>query len=240
MSARAWDPVIPMLTPHHDVIAPTAAGHRGGPPLVGQASIRALTDETERFLDARGFDRVHIAGNSMGGWIAIELARRGRARSVCALSPAGFWTPGTADETRATRKIRRSKRLAQIAGPVAGAFLRFGVVRSQTMRDIAEHGDRLTRGQALAAMSDLLGCPCADDLLGTLESVAPLDPLPCPVTLAWAARDKIFPPGVNGVVARQRLPQATYVLLPDVGHVPMIDNPRLVADTILKVTGAAG
>ncbi|WP_082972078.1 alpha/beta fold hydrolase [Mycobacterium sp. 1245852.3] len=67
-------------------MAPTAAGHRGGPPLAGETSIGALTDETERLLDCRGLARVHVAGNSLGGWMAIELARRGRAISVCALS----------------------------------------------------------------------------------------------------------------------------------------------------------
>ena len=170
--------------------------------------------------------------------MAVELARRGRALSVCALSPAGFWTPGAADETHATNKIRRTRRLAQVTRPVAGAFLHFPAVRRQTMRDVAEHGERLARAQALSAMSDLVGCAGIEDLLGTAESVAPLDPLPCPVTLAWAAKDKIFPPDINGVVARQRLPQARYVQLPDVGHVPMIDNPHLVADTILAVTRA--
>ncbi len=238
MSSGAWADVTPLLVEHHQVIAPTAAGHRGGPPLSGKISISALTDEAERLLDARELDRVHIAGNSLGGWMAIELARRGRAQTVCALSPAGFWTPGASDQTHAAKAIRQTRRVAQIARPVAPAFLRFAVVRRQAMRDVAEHGDRLTPAQARGAMLDLLDCNCIEELLETGESIAPLTPLPCPVTLAWAANDRIFSPDVNGLTARQRLPQATYVLLPDVGHVPMIDNPRLTADTILRTTGA--
>ena len=86
MSAAAWADVVPLMTDHHEIIAPNAIGHRGGPRLTGSASIAALTDHTERLLDARGLGRVHIAGNSMGGWMAIELARRGRALTVCAFS----------------------------------------------------------------------------------------------------------------------------------------------------------
>ncbi len=238
MSSQVWVDVIPLLARHHHVIAPTAAGHRGGPELIGKASIGVLTDEAERLLDRQGLDRVHIAGNSLGGWMAIELARRGRALTVCALSPAGFWTPGATDQSKAAAQIRRTRRLAQIARPIAPAMLHFAQVRRQTMRYAAEHGERLTPGQAISAMLDLLGCTSIDDLLETSDSVAPLEPLPCPVTLAWGANDKIFPPEVNGATARRRLPDATYVLLPDVGHVPMTDDPRRTADTILMTTRA--
>ncbi|OBJ52375.1 alpha/beta fold hydrolase [Mycobacterium sp. 1423905.2] len=232
MSARAWADVIPDLTDHYDVIAPTAVGHRGGPQIAGTATIGGLTDHIERVLDARELKRVHIAGNSMGGWIAIELARRGRADTVCALSPAGFWASGKNDATHATNRIRRSVRLAQVTLPVAPVALRIGVVRRAALRDIAEHGEILTATQALDIARDAANCGAARDLLGTAERVEPLDPLPCPITLAWSAHDRIFPPAVNGTIARERLPQAEYVVLPAVGHVPMIDNPRLCVRTI--------
>jgi pimeloyl-ACP methyl ester carboxylesterase len=233
MSADAWADVIPLLTDHHEVIAPTALGHRGGPQLTGKATIAALTDETERLLNARGLGRVHIAGNSMGGWMAIELARRGRALTVCAFSPAGCWTPGTSDETRASQKVRCTRRQVRLVRPVAPLLLRFAHLRRLAMRDAAEHGERLTPSRALEAMHDVASCPAAEDLLQPSERVEPLDPLPCPITLAWSSNDHILPPNVNGVVARERLPQARYLQLPDVGHVPMVDDPRLCADTIL-------
>ena len=236
MSAAAWADVIPLLTDHHEIIAPNAVGHRGGPQLTGEASIGSLTDQTERLLDARGLGRVHIAGNSMGGWMAIELARRGRALTVCAFSPAGFWTPGASDETHATNMVRRTRRRVRMVRPVAPALLRFGRMRRLAMRDSAEHGDRLTTAQALDAVLDVASCPASEDILETSESVAPLDLLPCPITLAWSANDRILPPEVYGATARERLPHAKYVLLPEVGHIPMVDDPRLCADTILATT----
>lgn len=233
MSAQAWSTVIPLLTDHYDIVAPTAVGHRGGPPLQGRATIGVLTDHIESVLDTRGLDRVHIAGNSMGGWIAIELARRGRAESVCAFSPAGFWTSGgQRDGTHATNRIRRSVRLAKLSLPVAPTALNVDFVRRAALRDIAEHGERLTPGQALDVVRDAAKCSAASDLLGTSELVESLDPLPCPITLAWSAHDRILPPSVNGAIARQRLPQAAYTELADVGHVPMIDDPDLCARTI--------
>jgi pimeloyl-ACP methyl ester carboxylesterase len=238
MAADAWADVIPLLSDQHDVIAPTALGHRGGQPLVGTATIRALTDDVERVLDVRGLDRVHIAGNSMGGWMAIELARRGRALSVCAFSPAGFWKPGTPNETRASAMVRRTRRRARVARRLAPVLLRFAYVRRLAMRDAAEHGERLTAAQALEVVRDVADCAAAEDMLRPSEAVAPLDPLPCAITLAWSANDKILPPNVYGVTARERLPQAKYLVLPGVGHVPMIDNPRLCADTILATTEA--
>jgi pimeloyl-ACP methyl ester carboxylesterase len=237
-SAAAWADVIPLVTECHQVIAPTAMGHRGGAPLVGKATVAAMTDEAERLLDARGLDKIHVAGNSLGGWMAIELARRGRADTVCAFSPAGFWTTGGTDETDATSRVRRARRLMQRIRPVAPFLLRFAPVRQRLLSRIAEHGDRLTPTRALDAMLDVLECTAASDLLTTEEWVAPLDPLPCPVTLAWGANDNVVPANVNGITARERLPHADFLLLPHVGHVPMIDNPQLCADTILTTTGA--
>src|SRR6201996_4816417 len=101
---RAWSPVLPYLEPHHDVIVPTLAGHGGGPPLDPQTapSIQALTDAVEDELDRLGLQQVHIAGNSLGGRIGIELARRGRARSLVLFSPPGAWRSQRSIELRAT------------------------------------------------------------------------------------------------------------------------------------------
>src|ERR1700737_1746474 len=90
---RAWSPVLPYLEPYHEVIVPTLHGHAGGPALDSEVvpAVEALVDGIEAELDRMGLEKVHIAGNSLGGWIGIELARRGRAQSLVLLSPAGAW-----------------------------------------------------------------------------------------------------------------------------------------------------
>jgi len=90
----------------------------------------------------------------------------------------------------------------------------------------------------LALADDVIGCEIADDLLATAsdEQIAPLDSPPCPITLAWAAQDLLFPVDVYGARARELIPAARFIVLDDVGHVPMFDDPRLVAQTILTAT----
>lgn len=234
MSARAWSKVVPLLTDQFEVIAPTAAGHRGGPALTGRATVRQLVDHAERHLDGLGLDTVHVAGNSLGGWMGVELARRGRARSVCGLSPAGFWTPGGADQTAAVARLHVVRHLTRASAPVTSTLMRSAFVRRLSMRDIAAHGDRLTPQEATLAATDLLGCTAGLDLLATTEAIAPLDPVPCPITFAWPERDRIFPRRVNGELARRVVPGARHVVLPDTGHVPMIDDPELCARVITE------
>ncbi|WP_098699363.1 alpha/beta fold hydrolase [Nocardia farcinica] len=239
MSAAAWDDVVPHLSDHHEVFAPTALGHRGGPAVRQRpVRVRDVVDAAERMLDDRGIEQAHLAGNSLGGWIAIELALRGRASSVCALSPAGFWNPGGHGQTAAVRKLRRLGALTRATHRVQPLVFRSATIRRVAMRDIACHADRLSPAQALTAATDLVECAATEDLLATDEYIPAVPELPCPITLAWSGADAILPPEVNGRIARERLPQARFEILPGVGHVPMIDDPELVAATILATTGA--
>jgi pimeloyl-ACP methyl ester carboxylesterase len=112
--------------------------------------------------------------------------------------------------------------------------MRSGTARRLVLRDVAERGERLTAAPAHGATQDLLGCDVLDDVLDTDEELAPLDPLPCPVLLAWSGEDRILPVALNGVVARTRLPAAQFTVLPGVGHVPMFDDPERVARVLLE------
>ncbi len=234
MSEAVWDRVIPRLGEGREVIPMTAMGHRGGPAALDRpALVSHLVDDVERRLDALGQARVHIAGNSLGGWMAIELARRGRAASVCAISPAGFWDAGAASNSDATATLRREVTLARIGGVLAAPAMRVPPLRRVLLRNIAEHGDRIGAAEAAKIAADVIACTVSADLLSTSEQIVPMRTLPCPITLAWAGSDRVFPPSVNGVIARLRLPDARFLLLDGVGHVPMIDDPALVAATIL-------
>jgi pimeloyl-ACP methyl ester carboxylesterase len=233
MSAGAWRRVVPLLRDDFAVSTPTALGHCGGRPATSRpARIADVVDDAERILDEIGLDRPHLAGNSMGGWVALELARRGRAATVCALSPAGTWDP-TSDEHRRTRRViggartdtRRSHRILPLA-------LRVPAVRAFALRATAVRGAAVSRQDVLDLVGDLLACDVAEDLLTTDEHLPLLDPAPCPITIAWSGEDRLLTPAVNGALARQLVPGARFITLPDVGHVPMLDDPALVADTI--------
>src|SRR4051794_14446403 len=91
---RTWELVLPALQERHDVLAPTLAGHAGGPALPADVDGDTLADHVEAAMDAAGFATAHLVGNSLGGYLALQLAARGRARSVVALAPAGGWDEG--------------------------------------------------------------------------------------------------------------------------------------------------
>ena len=107
---RTWELVLPALEREHDVLAPTLAGHAGGPPIEGEVTTAVLADAVERAMDEAGFETAHIVGNSLGGYLALQLAARGRARTVVALAPAGGWAEG--DEAL-PRRARTSSRTMQ-------------------------------------------------------------------------------------------------------------------------------
>jgi pimeloyl-ACP methyl ester carboxylesterase len=238
-SERAWARVLPLLAPHHDTIAITALGHRGGPPATQRPALVAhLIDDAERQLRALGLDRAHLAGCSLGGWVALELARRGLARSVCAISPAGCWIVGSESHRRAEKTLHDTVNDTRATRPLLPLIGRIPAVRRFAMRPAAVHGDRLTFAELRDVADDVLGCEPRDELIDTTEALAPLDPVPCPITLAWSGSDRLLRIEVDGARARELVPGARWIVLPDVGHVAMVDDPELVAKTILESTGA--
>lgn len=237
MSGNAWREVVPALRQFHETYVPTAAGHRGGPSVRRRpAGLIDMVDAAERYLDECHLDRPHLAGNSMGGFVAMELARRGRAATVCAFSPGGLWTSGDGFQQRAFGRLQRGIALGHRTRPVLPYVYRSPMLRRLILRDVAYRGDRISAERAIEFIDDGIGCTVLADLCAVEWHVAPLDPLPCPITIAWGEKERLLPAAAHGKI--RPVPQATVVTLPNVGHVPMVDDPGLVARTILTATGA--
>lgn len=236
-SEEVWKDVVPLLTPHYDVIVPTALGHRGGPaPSVRPAGIKDVIDDAEHVLDELELETAHLAGNSMGGWAALELARRGRARTVCALSPAGAWELDGEDMHRVIEILRVAVRDTRRARRILPLLARSRRFRRYAMSYSAAHGERVSRDELLSFADDAIGCVISKDLLSSSAHLPPLDPAPCPITIAWSDKDRLFPVDDYGARARDLVPGARFIVLDDVGHVPMFDDPQLVAKTIVEAT----
>jgi pimeloyl-ACP methyl ester carboxylesterase len=232
--AFMWRHVLPLLAHRHEVIAPSALGHLHGHAAPARPTrIADVIDDAERLLDRLGLARAHLAGNSMGGWVALELARRGRAKSVCALSPAGMWEG--ARHAAATDKLRRARALSRLAAPVLPLVARIPLVRRISLRDNATSAAAVSPRDFVELAAAARACSVAEDLLATPDSFAPLH-VTCPTLIAWCEHDRIFPLAEYAERARERVLGAEHVTLRGVGHVPMMDDPRLVADTILSTT----
>jgi pimeloyl-ACP methyl ester carboxylesterase len=242
-SFRVWQPVFGALEEHHDVIAPTLAGHYGGNALDRGvlASVASLTDALERRLDELQIERPHIAGNSLGGWIALELARRGRARSVVALSPAAAWR-STRDLARVILLIRSGHLASGVNSARIRRLLARPRVRRLLLRMAFEHGERLPLAAAAALVSENAACAVLDDFLQAVRRDGPfagtIEVSGCPIRIAWGAKDRTIPFERYGRPLLSAVPAAEVVMLAGVGHVPMHDDPDLVARTILELTQA--
>lgn len=239
-SAAGWRDVVPLLSQHFTVHAPTALGHRGGPPALRRPiTADDIVDWAVEYLDAHGLSRPYVAGHSLGGFVAIELARRDRAAAVCALAPGGFWSDGDGLRAQTMAKVQGGSGLTLIR-PVLPLMMRIAPLRRVFfMQYGACHAERVSAERAIEIIDDFFGCSVADEVFATDDQrIAPLDPLPCPVTIAWPEKDVVIPFDRYQTNARKCLPEATFEILPDVGHDPMMDDPRLVAATILKALNA--
>jgi pimeloyl-ACP methyl ester carboxylesterase len=244
LSADAWRPVLPALEQRHEVLVATFPGHMGGDPIPAgfRHSIAASVDLAEAELDASGIGRVHIAGNSLGGWFALELARRGRALSTVAISPGGGWERGSAEERRLVRTFKRMGKLVRVGGPLAPVLGRLGVARRLALRQIVAHPERLTPEQASFLLRAPHQCDAFYDVLRRLPDEpdpGPLDAAAGPIRIVWGSEDRLLPMQGYSERWRRLAPKAEWVVIEGAGHVPMYCDPTRVAKLILEMTGAS-
>jgi pimeloyl-ACP methyl ester carboxylesterase len=235
---QIWEPVIARLEEQHEVLALDLPGYGAAPPLDGEPTVPAIVDGIERALAEAGLERPHLAGNSMGGWVAAELAARGLAASVTAISPAGLWL--RREFLYSYALLRSTRALAGLTARWADAITRSAPGRRLLFGHVCAHGERIEPANATCQVEAYVGSP---SFLATLEWTRRVHAMPrgleriaCPFTVAWGSRDLLLLP--RQARRWERLvPGARLVWLPRLGHAPMADDPGQVAETILE--GAA-
>lgn len=234
-SRRAWDPVLDLLAAEREVIAVDLPGH-GGSPLPargGPLGVVELTDLLVQFLDEIGIEEPTVAGNSLGGALALELLRRRVARSAVALAPIGFWSRS---ELRfAIVSLRASRGLVRVLRPVLPWLVRPAPVRAALVAQYFARPARLDPDEALRTILDFADSPGLPAILPYSRGYrfGRPDELEGPVTIAWGDRDRLLV-GRQAERARAQLPRARHVRLPGCGHVPMPDDPAAVASLLLQ------
>ncbi|MFS8200075.1 alpha/beta fold hydrolase [Streptomyces sp. CWNU-52B] len=231
---QAWDPVVELLAAERDVIAVDLPGCGESPALpegLGH-DLATTTAALAALCETLELDRPHVAGNSLGGLLALELGREKLVRSVTALSPAGFWSPV---ERRYAFGLLQAMRQAARAMPLPmiERLSRSAAGRALLTSSIYAHP---ARRSPEAVVAETLALAAAEGFTETLRagnSVQFTDDVPgLPVTVAWGTRDRILVRR-QGVRAKQVIPRARLVRLPGCGHVPMNDDPALVARVVL-------
>ncbi|MFL5844553.1 MAG: alpha/beta fold hydrolase [Solirubrobacteraceae bacterium] len=230
-----WEAVLEPLGERFDVYAIDLPGFGRSPALPADVTPtpQALALEVGRFLDAQGLDRAHLAGNSLGGWIALELGKLGRARSVTGLCPAGLWgrpllPAGSMVRGRAHRVVRRLR-------PVVPVALLSRRARRLALSPFVADPDKVPYRAAWRMISSYGRSTAYDATSNAMRQSFFEDPsaIDVPVTLAFGEADRLIRP------ARIDQAGARTVLLPGCGHIPMWDDPGLVVEVIEQTASAA-
>ena len=229
---RTWELVLPALERRYEVLAPTLPGHAGGPPLAA-ATAAGAADAVEEAMDAAGFECARIAGNSLGGFVALLLAERGRASSVVALAPAGGWIDA-AVPARTLSLQRDAVRGARRAAPAVDAILAADEGRRRMTSLAVVQYEHIPPELIAHQVVGTVRCEFEAVLAGGAAEQWQLDParVECPLRFVWGTADRLllWP----GAAARFRawFPQADWVVLDDVGHLPQLDVPLVAAELI--------
>lgn len=238
-SWRTWEPVLGALEAEHDVLAPTLPGHAGGPPLPAEPTVDGLIDAVEQAMDDAGFDTAHVVGNSLGGFVALRLAARGRARSVVALAPAGGWAGG--DETQAATMahfVSMHEQLQPLV-PHADAIMATEEGRRRATTFTAVRFEHLPPDLLAHQLRGAAACDVPTMAALTAREGWSLDAaaIACPVRVVWGTEDRLLPwPSAAARYREEWLPHADWVQLDGVGHCPQLDVPTETAQLILGVT----
>jgi pimeloyl-ACP methyl ester carboxylesterase len=244
LSHHSWRPVVDRLSRGYDVLALTLPGHYGGPPLPWQrASLETLVAHVEKQMDEAGWSTAHLVGNSLGGWIALELARRGRARSVTAIAPGGGHAAfavrdlalGAAFAGVAT--VRRGLRAVNLLPeriPLPGAFALRALAPDPTVIAASDvrHIVRASLG-ATHPLQVMLAYARARPARG-------LEQIQVPVHLVFGEHDVVIPTATHAPYFTSRLAGAEVSVLEEHGHCPQLTDPDLVADLVKQTIARSG
>jgi pimeloyl-ACP methyl ester carboxylesterase len=221
------------------VFAPTMAGHNGGPRAGSWLlSSSLLADHIERQLDELGWDTAHIVGNSLGGWVAFELERRGRARSVTGVAPAGGWTRWSPVKFEVIGKFVAGMPILALTRLLGQRTLRLPFSRQLTALPLSGSPRGITESALSGIIDDAAHCPAYFQLLVKallLPGLQELADTAVPAHLVLCQKDRVVPPRRFSRHFTDFLPSETRVTTLDgVGHVPMFEAPGRVTEVIVE------
>ncbi len=235
LSRRTWEPVVPELARRFDVIAVDLPGFGDSPPLPAdvEATPAALAAAVVELLDDLGVTAPHVVGNSLGGWVALEVASMVPVGSLTLLSPAGLWRSRTPWYPLVS--LHASRWAARHAAAVLVRLVRSRLGRVLVLGQTHGRPTHLTAEYATSAVRSLGTSAGFDTVLRATASrhAGGFAHLDTPVTLAFGSRDVLLLPGQSRRL--DLLPPGTRVeRLVGCGHIPIADDPDAVASLIIR------
>jgi pyruvate dehydrogenase E2 component (dihydrolipoamide acetyltransferase) len=221
---NSWLFVQEPLSDGRTVHALDLPGHGESTKDVGDGSLDVLAGAVLGFLDAKGIERAHLVGHSLGGAVVTAAAAKapGRVASLTLVASAGF------------------------GDTINAGYLR-GFASSTSRRELKPHLGQLFADPSLATRQladDLMKYKRLDGvdkalttLLGTLldgdapciDAASMLSTVNVPVAVVWGRQDAVLPPDNAAALA-----DVTYVA--DAGHMVHMEQPAAVVAAITSVT----
>jgi pimeloyl-ACP methyl ester carboxylesterase len=235
-SRRQWAPLWSTLAAQRELVAVDLPGHGDSdpPPRDGDHTPAGYAATLAGFLDELGIRTAHVAGNSAGGWTALELAKLGRARSVVAIAPAGLWA--RRDPWQCVLKLWAMYRLGRLTAPLTERALRTDAGRTRLLRGSVAKPLNLSEAEARDLIATYSSTPTFTKHLAQTRRARFRDgaSIVVPVTAAWGDDEQLIPPKAR---RQDELPPHTKtVTLAGCGHIPFWDDPEQLARMILKAT----
>ncbi len=240
---RTWELVLPTLKGRHDVLAPTLPGHAGGPALDGEPNEGTLADALEAMMDEAGIETAHVVGNSLGGYLALQLAERGRARSVIALAPAGGWAAGDDSFRDTLAYFTSTQELLKVAAVHADRIVASAEGRRQATLMVTERYEHLPPDLIAHQIRGAANCEAVGPLIEFAERegwTLERERITCPVRIVWGTTDRLLKwPAATRRFREDWVPEADWVKLDGVGHCIQLDVPGETTELILEFTADA-
>jgi pimeloyl-ACP methyl ester carboxylesterase len=237
-SRRDFTAVLPALAECFEVLNLDLPGAGRSPHLEERPTVAAITDAVERTLDSEDVGRVHVLGNSLGARVALELARRGRARSVVSIAPSGLniWPERVLQGTG----MAMARLVGRTTAPLMRPLSRSAVGRTALMLPLKARPWSTSREEAIGARE---GFADARDWWRTLvwalllDVPRGMDRIACPVLLVQGTADWI----AMGQTVRYLplIPRSRFRPLLAAGHAPQSDRPQTIVRLVERTAALA-
>ncbi|MGI9019464.1 MAG: alpha/beta fold hydrolase [Solirubrobacterales bacterium] len=226
-----WQPVVERLREYRDLVVPDMPGFGRSPRLQaeGPATAGAIATPVIALCEELGIGRPHIGGNSLGAWVALEMAKRGKAASVTGISPAGLWRNALGPRRYDSHGLGRRLR------PLVSVLMASEAGRTRVLRTTMARPEAVPAGEARTVVMNYLGAAGYREANEAMRA-APFEHdglIDVPVTLVWGEEDRLL-----GRPSRTRMPPGTrFFTVPGWGHTPTWDDPDGVARLLLEGSG---
>lgn len=240
LSQSVWKYVAPQLaqTGRYEVFAPTMAGHHGGAHAPVLLDVATLADDVERRLDEIGWCTAHIVGNSLGGWVAFELERRGRARTLTGIAPAGGWSRFTPAKYEIIAKFMAALPVVLATAAFRQQLLKLPLTKQISYLAVSATPEVLNDSDRHDLIEDLAHCPAYFKLMVKALTTAGLMEIKnsrTPTQLVICEKDRVLPaPRFTRHFTASLAPDAVVKTLKGVGHVPMFEAPDTITQVITE------